>query len=118
MILKLIGFEADDVIKVAAEGQITEADFRTEDRNPLEAIVGASWATSSILLDMSAVTFIATTGIGWLLKCNGRCHAEGGALALFGLTPTVAGVFRALRLACVLTIAADEPAARRAIGAH
>jgi anti-sigma B factor antagonist len=57
-----------------------------------------------IVLDLSEVPFIDSSGVGVLVTANRRSHSAGGALALAALSPGVAKVLELTRALRVLTV--------------
>ncbi len=65
-----------------------------------------------ILVDLSAVTYMDSSGLALFIECFQRISAYGGKLALFGLQPTVLHIFEVARLNEVFRLFPDEAAAR------
>ncbi len=73
-------------------------------------------AGTAIALDTSAVSFLDSSGLGFMLAAYRRAIAGGGGLALVNPSPAVAGLLDAMKLARLFPII-DEPArARAALG--
>ena len=68
----------------------------------------ASNAGAKIAVDMSAVGFIDSGGLGMLLWAKKQLQANGGELRLFGLTERVRDVFDITRLEKTLDVFATE----------
>ena len=68
-----------------------------------------------ILVDLSRVNYIDSSGLALFIECLQRIGAYGGKLGLFGLQPTVAHIFEIARLDQVLHIYSDEITARAAL---
>lgn len=77
-----------------------------------------------VRLDLDAVTFISSAGIGALLEAHKKLRASGGRLEVVTASPQVLGVFRLTRLdtligpkpAAVAPPVAAPPAAEREVG--
>ena len=67
-----------------------------------------------ILVDLSRVTYIDSSGLALFVECLQRIAEHGGRLALFGLSESVRHVFEIARLDQVFSIFPDESAARAA----
>ena len=68
-----------------------------------------------ILVDMSRVNYIDSSGLALFIECLQRIAEYGGRLGIFGLQHTVAHIFEIARLDQVLHIYPDETAARAAV---
>ena len=77
-----------------------------EDLKALQGIV--SQAGVHLAIDMSAVDFIDSGGLGMLLWAKKQLQATGGKLRLFGLTERVKDVFDITRLEKALDVRASE----------
>ena len=65
----------------------------------------------SVVVDLSAVVFIDSTGLGVLLEAQRRANLGGGALALVVANPTVLRLFEITRLDATLAIEPTRAAA-------
>jgi hypothetical protein len=75
---------------------------------PLAAAIGEHAYGRRVLLNLSSVTGMETSGINWLLTLQKRMDADGGRLVLHSLSPAARSVVRVLKLDCALKVAADE----------
>jgi anti-sigma B factor antagonist len=64
-----------------------------------------------ILIDLSAVTYIDSSGLAILIETMQRTGAYGGKFALFGLREGVRGIFEIARLDQIFKIFPDETSA-------
>lgn len=93
----------------------THMDIKTEQRDgisvvhllgeltgetPLKSTVGrlTDQDRSLIVLDMSALTYINSAGLGDLVQMTARSNSQGGRLIIVSPSPFVAGVFEATKL--------------------
>lgn len=113
MKLSLVSIDKDGVIRVAAEGSITAADFPTEARNPLETLLGLTWSTTRVLMNLAPVNYIDSSAIGWLIGTVRAFREGGGKFVVHGVQPSVKQIFEVLRVGRVVPIAEDEAAARK-----
>ncbi len=68
MKLSLVSIERAGYVKLAAVGDITSNDLLDAGgSNPFEMVLGASWATNNILLDLGRTAFMDSSAIGWLI---------------------------------------------------
>ncbi len=68
--------------------------------------------TARILLDLSRVSYIDSSGLAIFIEALQRVMAYGGTLAIFGLGASVRSIFEIARLDQVFQIFPDEASAR------
>lgn len=83
------------------EAQILEAELKT-------AAPSRQWR---LALDLTAVTVLASMGLGMLVTMHKECSAKGGRFAIFGLNGEISQLLKITHLERVLKIAADKDAA-------
>ena len=71
-----------------------------------------------ILLNLKAVTFVDSSGIGELMGALTSVHKQGGELKLLNPTPTVMELLRTTHLDTVLEIRDDENSAIQAFSSR
>lgn len=98
-------------IVVAGAGRLDAAAVLAFKDRFREAVAGA---TGRVILDLSAVNFLDSSGLGALVAVR-RILAEGVVLELAALTPAVERVFRLTRMDSVFTIHPAVPAAAGAV---
>jgi anti-sigma B factor antagonist len=64
-----------------------------------------------ILVDLSGVTYIDSSGLALFIEAMQRIQAYGGVFGLYGLRPSVKSIFEIARLDQVFRIFADRAAA-------
>jgi anti-anti-sigma factor len=69
--------------------------------------------TPSLLVDMTAVDWMSSAGVGVLMRALSRIRPLGGRLAIFGCSPNVGRVFEICQLSEVLNVSASPDEARR-----
>ena len=74
------GFSFGDT-SVAATGPIISVDLPTDAPNPFEAVLGASWTTQRVLLDLDRAAYIDSCAIGWLMSSASAVSAPTDNLA-------------------------------------
>jgi anti-anti-sigma factor len=98
-----------DPTLVGVSGHVTQpAGFPESD--PLVDLLGHETYRRRLLLDLSGVDSIDSSGVSWLLTCHRRFRAEGGALVLHSLSPFVRDVLKILNMQLVLNIAENRAA--------
>ena len=60
--------------------------------------------SSSVVIDMSSVQFVDSSGLGAILNLVRDIHEQGGKIAIFGSQPSVKVLFRMVRLSNLVTI--------------
>ena len=100
----------DGITRAVVCGEVHQADFLQADE-PLSRHLGAEGYHEVLLVDLSGVTTLDSSGVSWLLLCQKRFRAAGGDFVLPSLSPFVQQLFDVLKMHLVLTIAEDESAA-------
>lgn len=102
--------DENDLVKVRIEGRMSHR-FNANDEEPLHAAFGWDTYSRRVMLDLSEVSAIDTSGLSWLMLINKRLDYFGGKLVLHSLSPVVRSLIRVLNLQAVLIIAEDEATA-------
>jgi anti-anti-sigma factor len=119
MKLTLLSIEKDGTIRVATEGNITTADFDAGGKNPLETLLGATWFTTKVLLNMERTDYIDSSAIGWLISCQKAFKDGGGTLIVHSIQPSVRQILDVLKISRVVPLVNNEAEARAmAIGGN
>jgi anti-sigma B factor antagonist len=63
-----------------------------------DAIAPAMLASDILLLDMSALNFVDSSGLGALLSCLRSLNGKNGQLKLFGVSKPVMALFELVRM--------------------
>lgn len=100
------------VVRARVQGRLAHR-FNAPYDEPLATTVGYDAYQRLVLLDLSAVTGMESSGVNWLLELRKRMASVGGRLVLHSLSPAVRNVVRVLRLQAILEIAATEGDARQ-----
>jgi anti-anti-sigma factor len=112
MKLSLVSIEREGYIRLASEGPATAADFAVDQKNPLEQILGVSWATNRVVLNMDRCTYIDSSAIGWLIGTQKAFKNAGGSFVVHSLQPSVRNVLDMLKVGKVVPIAETESQAK------
>ena len=110
--LNLISIDPDGAVRVASAGDFAAGDFSPHAMNAFEVILGRTWASQWVLLDLSRTHFVDSAAVGWLLTSQRKFRESGGGLAVHSATPRVRQMFELLRLELMLPLMPDEAAAR------
>jgi anti-sigma B factor antagonist len=102
---------ADNVTKVVLSGRIDIAGAREIDM-PMSVVAGASRA---VVIDLSAVEFMASMGLRSLVVCAKSVIGKGGRAVLLAPQPAVEEVITVSGVDELIPIHRDEPAAIAAV---
>ena len=69
-----------------------------------EAIQAVTESRQIVLLDMSALNFVDSSGLGALLSCLRTMNGKNGELRLFSMTKPVKALFELVRMHRIFTI--------------
>ena len=101
-----IDSQENGVTRVRVAGRISQRDVAT-DQEPLQTLLGQDVFEQQVLLDMSDVEAVDSSGVNWLLICQKKMRASGGRIVLHSLSPIAKNVIRVLNLQTVFALAAD-----------
>lgn len=100
-----VAIESKDpnAICIQVTGKITQSDISPL-REPLSDLLGPDVYEGRVLLDMSEVEVLDSSGVSWLLSCHKKFRTSDGNLLLHSLSPSVSNVLRVLNLDTILAI--------------
>ena len=110
--LSLVAIEKEGLVKLAAAGSITAANFDPSGKNPLERILGQNWASFRVILDMKLTTYIDSSAIGWLIGSHKSFKQQGGSMVLHDVPTSIRQMLDLLHVGKVVPIATTAQAAR------
>jgi len=110
--MKMSTRQADGVTIVDLNGPITLEDGSPVLRETVQRLIGQG--EKRLLLNLAAVQFIDTSGIGELISAFTSMRDQGGELKLLNLTKKVHDLIRITKLYAVFDIRDDEAAAIQA----
>jgi anti-sigma B factor antagonist len=96
MKLSIAGEDGKNV-RVALVGQCTQRNLNPLE-DPLIQLLGPGGYGKLVRLDLSEVSYLDSSGVGWLLACQKRMQQAGGRLTLERPHPMVVNVLRVLKL--------------------
>ncbi len=99
------------VLKLSGELTAVNQNTLTNAMKPL-----LEGAQTRIVLDMTEVPFIGSTGLGELVKLVAQVNSQGGRVVLAGLTPFVADVLDTTKLNRFFEISDTPEAAMARLG--
>jgi anti-anti-sigma factor len=112
MKLTLVSIEKQGLIRVAAEENVTAADFDADGTNPLAKLLGVTWSSNKVLMDFSNVPYIDSSAVGWLITCHRSFKEAGGTFVVHSIQPSVRQILDVLKIGKVVALAENEEAAR------
>jgi len=113
MRLKVVRLE-EGMVQVACEGEILQLDF-IDPPNPLEPMLGPAGFGQAVVIDLSGVIFMGSSGVGWLVVCHRECLKAGGVVVLHSIPQRLEKVFELVKLKDHLRIAEDLESALRMV---
>ncbi len=97
----------NQVVRLQLAGRVDQ-DVVNPDCERLREELGDDAYKRHVLLDMSDVEMLDSSGVAWLLAEHKRCREAGGKLVLHSLSLLARNVLRVLNMHLVLKIVADE----------
>jgi anti-anti-sigma factor len=104
--------EQGDILCLRVQGTIQQDPINPQP-DPLPDALGSTGFGGKVLLDLSGVEFLDSSGYNWLLQQNRAFRNAGGALALHSIPPLVMRILSLVRADLVFQIAGDETAAMK-----
>jgi anti-sigma B factor antagonist len=101
-----IAQDEGSVVRVLLTGHVTQSELDPL-QDPLIDLLGPGGYSKTVRLDLSEVSHVDSSGIGWLLSCHKRIKQAGGRLMLERLHPLAANVIRILKLERVFELSDD-----------
>jgi anti-anti-sigma factor len=119
MKLSLVSIEKACCVNLAVEGDITNRDFLNAKGSDLfEKLLGASWASNNILLNLANSTYMDSAAIGWLIESHHSVQSAGGKFVLHSAQQRIVDILDLLKLRLVLNIKDNETSARQFVAAR
>jgi anti-anti-sigma factor len=110
--LSVITRDASGIILAAAYGEATARDFAKPETMLFDQILGATWATQRVALDMDAVPYLDSSAIGWLIQAQKQFREAGGFLVLHSVQPHVKNILSLLKIERVVPMGRDIAGAK------
>jgi anti-anti-sigma factor len=98
------------VSRLQAAGRIVHSTLAPSP-DPIGDILGSDGFAGPVLLSLAGVSFVDSSGIGWLLGCRKRFREAGGRLVIHSVPAQVLDIIKVMRLGHVLQLAEDESTA-------
>lgn len=103
--------EIGEVTVVVADGPHLDASVAEGFKRDIVPVLETR---RKVLLDMSHLRFVDSTGLGTILSCVRKIGAAGGELKLCGMSRPVHSVFELTRMHRIIDILSDREAGIRA----
>ena len=110
--LSLVSIDRDGIIRVAVEGAITYEGVLGE-TNPLATLLGETWSSNRVILNLEKTHFIDSAAIGWLISTHKEFKSKGGILVVHSIRPQILQILGLLKVGQVVPFAENEQAARK-----
>jgi anti-anti-sigma factor len=94
------------------QGRVSQREV-TMPEEPLGALLGEDAYLQKIVLDLSEVASLDSSGVNWLLICQKRIRQAGGQFVLRSPSQIARNVIRVLNLQTVFLVADDDVQALR-----
>jgi len=104
--------QAADVVRIQLQGTVSQREVAPNEE-PIGDLLGDDAYANKVILDMSEVDSLDSSGVNWLLVCQKRLRESGGTFVLHSLSPIAKNVVKVLNLQTVFKLAADENEAIR-----
>ena len=111
--LSLVSVDKDGCIRVASAGNLTAGNINFSQKNPLESVLGATWSSNRVILDLSKTDIMDSTAIAWLIATTKQFRTSGGSIAIHSVAPRARQMLDILKIGKVIPIVAHEAAARQ-----
>lgn len=115
MSIQVTNRQVGDVTVVDVAGRITLGEGASALRENIRNLVAKG--NKKILLNLSDVSYIDSSGIGELVSAFTTVTNQGGSLKLLGLTKRVKDLLQITKLYTVFDVYESEPTAIRSFGA-
>jgi anti-sigma B factor antagonist len=112
MSLEIKRAKAGDVVVLRLKGRILVGESSHRLRDAVRDALGEG--ARKLLLEMKAVSYIDSVGVGELVSSFAAAHRAGGELKLSNLTQRVNDLIRLTRLHTIVDVHEDEAGALRA----
>jgi len=115
----MFSLQSDDgeVACVAISGQVRQEDT-SRANDLLEDVLGTAAVGRKVLLDLSGLQAIDSSGVGWLLRWQKRICRNGGQLILHSASPWLGQTLGRLKMGQIFGIAGDRESAIRLAKSH
>lgn len=103
-----------DPVLLRVEGRVSQRDVEVDD--PFVDAIGENAYSRQLVVDLSEVASLDSSGVNWLLVSQKRASESGGKLVLHSLSPIANNVLKVLNLHAVFKIADSQVDAVQLLG--
>ncbi|WP_372369502.1 STAS domain-containing protein [Candidatus Uabimicrobium sp. HlEnr_7] len=104
----------NDILLITLTVDVLDASNNNDFKDQTSEVVKQQ---PKVLIDMSALTFIDSSGLGAILSCLRNCNENKGKLKLFAISKTVRTLFELVRMHKVFDIYNTKEEALASFGA-
>lgn len=94
-------------VDFAIHGRVDQHEL-AQTSDPLVELAGNGVYSRNVLIDMSHIPMLDSSGVGWFLNRHKMCKEAGGQLVLHSLSTMTQNVFKVLNMHMVLKIASNR----------
>lgn len=104
----------NDVVDFEIEGRVSQQQL-AKLSDPLVELAGDGVYGRKILMDLSRIPMLDSSGVGWFLTRHKLCKEAGGQLVLHSLSTMTQNVFKVLNMHMVIKIANSRKEAAKIV---
>jgi anti-sigma B factor antagonist len=93
--VKILSFKREDVSVCQVDSRVLDASTACSFNEEITPLLTQD---VKLVLDLSKVDFIDSSGLGALVSCLRRAHARGGEIKLFGLSKPARALFELVKM--------------------
>lgn len=98
------------ILQLQGIGPMRLGEFQ-QAMSPINAKLESDGYARKILFDLSQVTYIDSSCVGWLVKCHKQSRDAGGTLILHSVPPSILAILKLLHLETLLHLVEDARSA-------
>ena len=106
--------ENGNPVRLSIEGRVSQRDL--DESDPFVESLGENAYSRQVVVDLSEVASLDSSGVNWLLVAQKQMQEQGGKLVLHSLSPIANNVLKVLNLHSVFQVADSEASAIRIVG--
>jgi anti-sigma B factor antagonist len=111
--MQLLSSETNGILVEHVDSRVLDASTARAFKDAIKPLLQQD---ARLVLDLSRVEFIDSTGLGALVSCLRQAHANGGEIKLTGLTKSARALFELVRMHRVFEIFNDSAEAVASYG--
>ena len=99
--MEILVEKSEELALVKVNGKALDASTTTDFKNKMGAVIEEN---SRVVLDVSLLEFLDSSGLGAILSCLRKLTAKGGDMKLFGMTKPVRVLFELVRMHRIIEV--------------